>query len=62
MHLFNQHAVEDPRAAAGLIPVIDYGPYFAGAPGALECVAAEVARACENIGFFMPLTTAFRTS
>jgi isopenicillin N synthase-like dioxygenase len=55
MHLFNQHAVEDPRAAADLIPVIDYGPYFAGAPGALECVAAEVAPACENIGFFYAL-------
>src|SRR6202023_3663192 len=33
----------------------DYGPYFAGKPGALECVAAEVARACENVGFFYAL-------
>jgi hypothetical protein len=55
MHLFKQHGVEDPRAAAGLIPVIDYGPYFAGAPETLECVAAEVAHACENIGFFYAL-------
>jgi hypothetical protein len=43
MHLFKQQGVEDPQAAAGQIPVIDYGPYFAGAPGALERVAVEVA-------------------
>ena len=52
MHLFKQHAVADPEAVAGMIPVIDYGPYFAGEKGALERVAAEVAEACENIGFF----------
>src|SRR5205807_5898908 len=56
MHLFKQQGVQDYDAAAGLIPVIDYGPYFAGAPGALERVAAEVAHACENIGFFYALT------
>ncbi len=55
MHLFKQQEVEDSRAAAGQIPVIDYGPYFAGAPGALERVAAEVAHACEHIGFFYAL-------
>src|SRR5947209_9832853 len=55
MHLFEEHGVRDPRAAAGQIPVIDYGPYFADAPGALERVAAEVAHACENIGFFYVL-------
>jgi isopenicillin N synthase-like dioxygenase len=55
MHLFKQHGVEDSRAAAGQIPVIDYGPYFAGAPGALERIAGEVAHACENIGFFYAL-------
>jgi hypothetical protein len=32
MHLFKQQGIEDPRAAAGQIPVIDYGPYFAHAP------------------------------
>jgi isopenicillin N synthase-like dioxygenase len=52
MHLFNQHAVADPAASADAIPVIDYGPYFAGVPGALERVAAEVGSASENIGFF----------
>ena len=55
MHLFKQHAVADPEAVAGMIPVIDYGPYFAGEKGALERVAAEVAEACENIGFFYAL-------
>src|ERR1700746_129203 len=55
MHLFKQQGVRHHQATAGQIPVIDYGPYFAGAPGALEGVAAEVAHACENIGFFYAL-------
>jgi len=52
MHLFKQHAVKDFSEAMEKIPVIDYGPYFAGEPGALERVAEEVRYACENIGFF----------
>jgi len=52
MHLFKQHAVKDIAATTNQIPVIDYGPYFAGVPGALEKVAAEVKYASENIGFF----------
>src|SRR5438876_11395935 len=55
MHLFKELRVQDYDAAAKLIPVIDYGPYFAGASGALQRVAAEVARACENVGFFYAL-------
>jgi hypothetical protein len=55
MHLFKEHAVGDYEAAARAIPVIDYGSYFAGEPGALEKVAADVARACENVGFFYAL-------
>ncbi len=55
MHLFKEQAVRDYRAAAEIIPVIDYGPYFAGEPGALERLAGEVAHACENIGFFYAL-------
>jgi isopenicillin N synthase-like dioxygenase len=55
MHLFERHGVKDRQAAASRIPVIDYGPYFAGAPGALERVAAEVAHACEEVGFFYAL-------
>jgi isopenicillin N synthase-like dioxygenase len=52
MHLFKRHGVSDHQVAAGRIPVIDYGPYFAGETGALERVAADVAYACENVGFF----------
>jgi isopenicillin N synthase-like dioxygenase len=55
MHLFKEQAVQDFAAAAKAIPVIDYGPYFAGEPGALGRLAAEVADACENIGFFYAL-------
>ena len=35
------------------IPVIDFGPCFAGAPGALEAAAAELRAALETIGFFV---------
>jgi isopenicillin N synthase-like dioxygenase len=52
MHLFKEQAVADYEAAATAIPVIDYGPYFAGENGALERVAIEIAHACENVGFF----------
>ncbi|HSU04140.1 MAG TPA: 2-oxoglutarate and iron-dependent oxygenase domain-containing protein [Acetobacteraceae bacterium] len=55
MHLFRRQAVADPAAAARTIPVIDYGPYFAGAAGALEPLAAQVKRACEEVGFFYAL-------
>ncbi|MGE0254408.1 MAG: isopenicillin N synthase family dioxygenase [Alphaproteobacteria bacterium] len=34
-------------------PVIDVGPYLAGAPGALEATAGEIARAMESLGFMM---------
>ena len=52
MHLFKQQGVKDFEAATRKIPVIDYGPYFAGEPGALENVARDVRAACENVGFF----------
>ena len=52
MHLFKQHAVADPDATVSRIPIIDFGPYFAGRPGALPALAAEVKHACENVGFF----------
>ncbi len=55
MHLFKQHAVQDVEATANQIPIIDYGPYFAGVPGALEKVAQDVKYASENIGFFYAL-------
>ncbi|HUN50156.1 MAG TPA: 2-oxoglutarate and iron-dependent oxygenase domain-containing protein [Candidatus Sulfotelmatobacter sp.] len=52
MHLFKQHAVADAAAAAAKIPIIDFGPYFAGKPDALTRLADQVREACENIGFF----------
>jgi isopenicillin N synthase-like dioxygenase len=55
MHLFKEQAVRDYAAAAKAIPVIDYGPFFAGENGALERLAEKVAHACENIGFFYAL-------
>ena len=36
MHLFKQLAVKDTQSVSELIPVIDFGPYFAGEPGALD--------------------------
>jgi len=35
------------------IPVIDVGPCFAGAPGALEAAATELRAALEGVGFFI---------
>ena len=52
MHLFKEYAVKDVERAAETIPVIDYGPYFAGDAAALTPLAAQVRHACENIGFF----------
>jgi isopenicillin N synthase-like dioxygenase len=55
MHLFKRQRVKDYEATTKLIPVIDYGPYFSGMPGAFERIVAEVAHACENVGFFYAL-------
>src|ERR1043166_4257477 len=55
MNLFQQHGVRDYAAAAAQIPVIDFGPVFAGVPGALSQIAATVCHACENVGFFYAL-------
>ena len=55
MHLFKAHAVKDLEAAASIIPVIDYGPYFAGEPGALQRLAEALRHACETVGFFYAL-------
>ena len=52
MHLFRENAPDNMDAAVAQIPVIDFGPYFAGETGALESLGAEVRRACETIGFF----------
>ena len=42
-------------AAAGVIPVIDCGPFFAGKAGALQHLGEEIARAAEQVGFFYAL-------
>lgn len=52
MNFFRQHAAADPADVESRIPVIDVGPMFAGVPGALDRVGAEVRDACETIGFF----------
>lgn len=51
MHLFQQYAPADPDAALAQIPIIDFGPYFGGRPGALERLAEQVRDACERVGF-----------
>jgi len=52
MHLFQKEAARDVAAAIDQIPVIDLGPTFAGANGALAAVADAVRDACETVGFF----------
>src|SRR5689334_2623859 len=52
MDLFKKFGVKDPDAAASRIPVIDFGPLFAGEPGALGRLAPQLRDACENVGFF----------
>ena len=52
MHLFQQQAAKDAESVSELIPVIDFGPYFAGEAGALQALAEQLRYACENIGFF----------
>jgi len=39
--------------AVATIPVIDFGPCFSGAPGALAATAAELRDTLETIGFFV---------
>ena len=52
MNLFERHAPADMDAAAAQIPVLDLGPYFGGDAGARDALAAEIRRACEDVGFF----------
>ena len=40
------------EAAGDNIPIIDIGPLLAGASGALDDIAAQIYRACTEIGFF----------
>jgi isopenicillin N synthase-like dioxygenase len=52
MNIFKAMAVRSFAEATRAIPVIDFGPAFRGQSGALDAAAAEVRRACEQIGFF----------
>src|ERR1051326_7677274 len=52
MNLFQAQGVQDYAAAAALIPVIDFGPFFAAESGALDRLVPQVRHACENVGFF----------
>jgi isopenicillin N synthase-like dioxygenase len=42
-----------PGAEITTIPVIDFGPCFAGAPGAVEDTATILRETLENVGFFV---------
>jgi isopenicillin N synthase-like dioxygenase len=55
MDLFKEFGVKDSEAAAAQIPVIDFGPVFAGEPGAVARLAPEIRHACEVVGFFYAL-------
>ena len=52
MNIFKAMAAKSVEEATRSIPVIDFDPAFAGRPGALDAVAAEVRHACEHVGFF----------
>ena len=49
-------AYQDPLSARPVasddeIPVLDFGPYRAGEPGALERLGLQMRYTCENVGF-----------
>jgi isopenicillin N synthase-like dioxygenase len=52
MNIFKAMAVKDPEQVSRAIPVIDVTPAFAGEPGGLDAVAAQVRDASERVGFF----------
>ncbi|MBT6276280.1 MAG: isopenicillin N synthase family oxygenase [Chromatiales bacterium] len=51
-NLFRSHAPENMDEALRQIPLIDFGPFLAGEPGALAKLGADVRDACDHIGFF----------
>src|SRR3954447_21734330 len=55
MNLFQEQGVKDYERAAAQIPVIDFGPCFAGEPGALGRTAFVGPHACSTLGFFYAL-------
>lgn len=52
MHLFKQYAVRDVADVAARIPIIDFGPHFAGKAGAMDVLVRQIRQACEDVGFF----------
>ena len=55
MLLFKQPAVKKTESVSALIPVFDFGPYFADEPGALAQLATQLRHGCENISFLYAL-------
>ena len=53
MHLFQQHAVKDFVAAAAQIPIVDYGPYFAGEPGRCNAWPSRCGMRARTLGSCM---------
>jgi isopenicillin N synthase-like dioxygenase len=52
MSLHKENAVT-PNEADGFVPVIDIAPYLAGAPQGKQRVAAQLDRACREVGFYV---------
>jgi len=52
MNIFKSMAVKSVEEATRTIPVIDFAPAFRADPAGLDAAAAQVRRACEQIGFF----------
>ncbi|HXD96976.1 MAG TPA: 2-oxoglutarate and iron-dependent oxygenase domain-containing protein, partial [Candidatus Acidoferrum sp.] len=52
MNIFKTMAVKDPEQVSRAIPVIDVTAAFAGEPGGVDAVAAQVRDASERVGFF----------
>ena len=52
MNIFKTMGVKDPEQVSRAIPVIDVAGAFAGEPGRLDAVAAQVRDASERVGFF----------
>jgi len=48
----DQTEPQKPRYSTETVPIIDFGPYLAGEPGALERAAKEADEASRSLGFF----------
>ena len=59
MAVVDEFAGAASRTTPEEIPILDIGPYLAGAPGARERLAGEIDRACSQIGFFFIVNHGF---